>query len=549
MRKYSWRVSMKSKDLLLLKTLLLSTSSLNIFRTTKDKKKKSSIVGGWIGMGVLDLFVVGYCVLMAIGYGMNGLGKSMPGMTAVVISLTSFVLTLIKAGSYLFGFKEYEMLMALPFSEKTVVGCKFLYMYVKSLPLNLVISLSFLVGYGISERPAVYVYFLWVILSFFIPMIPMLIASFLGYGIARIGTVFKHWKIVQTVLTFIFVSLMFFSRFFFEKLFRENEIMDIVTNISGAVDNGAAVYRPIRWFEKATNEGNILYALLFIFCSVILFEGVFLLLSRSYKKLNSTMKTGVAKSNFKLSKQKKRSVVQTMALKELKRFFGSTNYLINVGFGYILAIFMAIISLFVGLDKLIAVATQDAPVTTQMILPIIPFIIYFCTGMASLTTCSPSLEGKNYWIIKSLPMTGKQIYLGKMLASLYISLPAQLISTLLLCISAKAGIVNTILFLALGIVLCLFSTTFGCACGIHFIKLDWENEIEVIKQGTAVAVYMFPNMLLTFIMAGVSIGISIAGEQMGFNVSFIAVELVIMLFYGILTSVFFARSMSLAGKR
>ncbi len=540
---------MKSKDLLLLKTLLLSTSSLNIFRTTKDKKKKSSIVGGWIGMGVLDLFVVGYCVLMAIGYGMNGLGKSMPGMTAVVISLTSFVLTLIKAGSYLFGFKEYEMLMALPFSEKTVVGCKFLYMYVKSLPLNLVISLSFLVGYGISEKPAVYVYFLWVILSFFIPMIPMLIASFLGYGIARIGTVFKHWKIVQTVLTFIFVSLMFFSRFFFEKLFRENEIMDIVTNISGAVDNGAAVYRPIRWFEKATNEGNILYALLFIFCSVILFEGVFLLLSRSYKKLNSTMKTGVAKSNFKLSKQKKRSVVQTMALKELKRFFGSTNYLINVGFGYILAIFMAIISLFVGLDKLIAVATQDAPVTTQMILPIIPFIIYFCTGMASLTTCSPSLEGKNYWIIKSLPMTGKQIYLGKMLASLYISLPAQLISTLLLCISAKAGIVNTILFLALGIVLCLFSTTFGCACGIHFMKLDWENEIEVIKQGTAVAVYMFPNMLLTFIMAGVSIGISIAGDQMGFNVSFIVVELVIMLFYGILTAVFFARSMTLAGRR
>ncbi len=146
-------------------------------------------------------------------------------------------------------------------------------------------------------------------------------------------------------------------------------------------------------------------------------------------------------------------------------------------------------------------------------------------------------------------MTGKQIYLGKMLASLYISLPAQLISTLLLCISAKAGIVNTILFLALGIVLCLFSTTFGCACGIHFMKLDWENEIEVIKQGTAVAVYMFPNMLLTFIMAGVSIGISIAGDQMGFNVSFIVVELVIMLFYGILTAVFFARSMTLAGRR
>ena len=29
------------------------------------------------------------------------------------------------------------------------------------------------------------------------------------------------------------------------------------------------------------------------------------------------------------------------------------------------------------------------------------------------------------------------------------------------------------------------------------MKLDWENEIEVIKQGTGVAIYMFPNMILT----------------------------------------------------
>ena len=26
------------------------------------------------------------------------------------------------------------------------------------------------------------------------------------------------------------------------------------------------------------------------------------------------------------------------------------------------------------------------------------------------------------------------------------------------------------------------------------MRLDWENEVEVIKQGSAVVVYMFPNM-------------------------------------------------------
>lgn len=29
------------------------------------------------------------------------------------------------------------------------------------------------------------------------------------------------------------------------------------------------------------------------------------------------------------------------------------------------------------------------------------------------------------------------------------------------------------------------------------MRLDWENEVEVIKQGAAVAIYLFPNMLST----------------------------------------------------
>ena len=98
--------------------------------------------------------------------------------------------------------------------------------------------------------------------------------------------------------------------------------------------------------------------------------------------------------------------------------------------------------------------------------------------------------------------------MGKLLASLYISVPVQLFATIMFCISAKAPVYDTIIFMILGLVLCLFSSTFGLACGIHFMKLEWENEIEVIKQGTAVVVYMFPNMILTCAMLFGSIFLS-----------------------------------------
>ena len=253
------------------------------------------------------------------------------------------------------------------------------------------------------------------------------------------------------------------------------------------------------------------------------------------------MKVGVSKTNYKFKAQKQRSVVSAIAAKEIKRFFGSTPYLVNVGLGYIFAILAGIVALFLGLDKVIATMTNDAPVTMEMVLPAIPFVVYFMTGMMPMTASSPSLEGKNFWIIKSLPIRNKDIYLGKILANLYISIPAQLISTLMMCFSARVGILETFGYLILGVILVIFSATYGCACGLHFLKLDWENEIEVIKQSAGVAVYMFPNMLLTMIML---VGCVI----LGFVVNTGVVIVIAVLLYSLLSLLFYFRVMKLVKK-
>jgi ABC-2 type transport system permease protein len=231
-----------------------------------------------------------------------------------------------------------------------------------------------------------------------------------------------------------------------------------------------------------------------------------------------------------------------MADKEITRLLGSTTYLTNVGFGLILAVALGIVSLFVGLDKLIATTLQGAPVTVEMVLPALPFFIYFMTGMVPTTACSPSLEGNNYWILKSSPIKNRDIYLGKILANLYIAVPAQLLGTLFICISAKASFLTTVTFLLLGVVLCIFSSVFGCACGVRFMRLDWENEIEVIKQGTAVVIYLFPNMIITCLLLVGSVFLANA-------VGIIPGTVVIMTVYAVLAVIFYFRTMKLAKER
>ena len=63
----------------------------------------------------------------------------------------------------------------------------------------------------------------------------------------------------------------------------------------------------------------------------------------------------------------------------------------------------------------------------------------------------------------------------------------------------------------LGLALCAFSTAWGCVCGIRHIRLDWENEIEVIKQGAAVVIYMLPNM---FVVMGLIVLVVFLGTRM-----------------------------------
>ena len=156
---------MKNNGMLLVKTLLLSTNQRNIYRYTKDKKKKRKIMAGFIGTGLLYLMLMAYCIIMCMGYGAYGIIESAPVMCALLISLLAFLFTIFKTNGYLFNFREYDMLMSLPFEAKTVAASKFLYMYVKSLPWYLSISLAMMIGYGAYARPAVFVYPVWIILS------------------------------------------------------------------------------------------------------------------------------------------------------------------------------------------------------------------------------------------------------------------------------------------------------------------------------------------------------------------------------------------------
>lgn len=497
----------KNNTLVLLQTLRRSSSTINTIKYTNDKKKRSKAIGGIVGLGVLYFFLLLFCVLINAGFGFVGMADQIPIFTVIVISGMCLIFTFLKSDGYFFGIRDYEMLMSLPFDVQDIIKCKFLCMYIDNLRWAFVISVGNMIGYGLFAKPPVFVYILWIVLSLFIPVIPMVVAAALGTLIIGIGSGFKFKKAVQTILMFLLLFASFASRFIIDSIVKNNSQDEIMNGVPSGINKATGVLFYAPWFEGAILEFRISDILALIAVPLLVFSLFYMFVAKYYKKINTRMNSHSVVKNFKLKEQKKRSVVNAIVFKEFKRMVGSTNYMVNATFGHALVLIFAVVAIFVDADKLVSAIVNGAPVEADILIPAIPFIVYFFVGMVATTCISPSIEGKNNWILQSFPVKKMDIYKGKMLFNMYLAVPPSLFATIIFSIKFGADAVETILAAVLIFVLCCFSTTYGMVWGIKCLKLDWENEVEVVKQSTAVSGYLLTNMFPVMILiAGAIVG-------------------------------------------
>ena len=71
------------------------------------------------------------------------------------------------------------------------------------------------------------------------------------------------------------------------------------------------------------------------------------------------------------------------------------------------------------------------------------------------------------------------------------------------------------------------------------MRLDWENEIEVIKQGAAVAIYMLPNM---FAVMGLMVLVVFLGTRIDHRL----LTLILILITAVLAGLSYMRVMVLS---
>ena len=447
------------------------------------RKTKSNIV--YIGLVLLFLLFGGLALFywFMIGSALNMYG-SIQLLPAIVMAITCFIVmitTINKVKGTIFGFRDYDMVMALPIKSSGIVASRLSLLYALNMFFVLILMLPMIIAYGFLANPEYTFYIFSIILMFVIPLIPIIVASVLGTAIAYVASKFRYSNLINIIITMVFfVGIMALSMTVDESSGVEfaNISQIIMERING-------IYPLASLYSSAVSEYNVMAFLVFVLISVGAFMVYSYFVGKVFKQLNSAIMNNKARANYKMQELKTASPIKALYRKEFKRYFASTLYVLNTSIGIVflilgtIALFFVDLESIVGEPQIIEILYQVAPI------PISFFVILSCTTMASI-----SIEGRNLWIAKSLPITPKKIFLAKMYLNITIAFPA-IICSIIISFILKLNVIQTLFIIIIPSICILFTSVYGLLINLLLPNFNWTTEAMIVKQSAAVLIVTF----------------------------------------------------------
>lgn len=456
---------------------------LNEFRYTKDRRKKVR----YCLFGVLCVFVIlmlaAYAGGVSYGLILLKLGYYVPAVMAVCGSLVIFFFTMMKAGPILFDLKAYEKQAALPVTPRAIIASRFLSMYVTNLLFGILLMVPGLAVYAVMEKPG---FLFWLYASagiLFLPLLPLTAASVAGALISGISSRWRQKNLAGILLTMLFVCVILAGSFGLsgvDERQMEKMLLDAAPLLAGQI---GSFYPPALWLSEAVAGGKGAYLLLFLAVSLgcfLVFLGV---LGRVYGKICSLLAAHEASGDYRMTGLRTRSVQGSMVERELRRYFSSTVYVTNTLVGAVMMVLFSAGVLIAGkemVDQIIHI-----PGLAERALPV---LIGMMPAMMPMTSCSISMEGKQWWILQTMPVTEKEIVRGKVLANILVLIPFYLVSEILILIALAPDIPGALALIVVPAVYIVFSARLGVAVNQRFPVFEWDNEARVVKQSASTSV-------------------------------------------------------------
>lgn len=393
----------------------------------------------------------------------------------------------------LYQAKDNELLLSMPIKPSYILTARILGVYLWSFIYTALVFIPTIIVfmvYGAFSVPALISGILMlIVLSVFV----LMLSCILGWVVAKISVKIKHKSFITVIASLAFIAIYYF--FYFKAMEILSELLANALTI-GTTIKGKAL--PIYWLGNAAT-GNFLFLLIVALIVAILMAITLYVMSRSFLKMATTNK-GEKRKAYKKQKSSLKSVDEALLGKELRRYTSSANYMINCSLGTLFLPILGVAAL-IKMDWVRGfISSMGMP--DNMILLIVCLALCSMATFNDITSPSVSLEGKNLWLVQSLPISPWTALKAKIKLHLWLTEIPVLFCSICICIAAGFNLVNTVLCLFLPALFALSMAAFGLFLNLKFPNLTWTNEIIPIKQSASVTIALFGGWGLVGIFVG-----------------------------------------------
>ncbi len=479
------------------------------FSGTSRKNKKAKSVNNLVYL-LLFLLLGAYLTFASYMFSNNlyntfsaiGDEALLPTVMFYAVSLTTLFYTIFKSGSVLFIFKDFDLLASLPIKFSEIITAKLIFLYTSNILFQSIVILPAMALWAIKAPITIQGLIYSLIAFLFLPFIPIVIASIIGTMITYISGFFKNSNIFAVILQVIFIFFIFIASFsiglFGGASSTGSSALFILANgISAFIKkNLFNIYAPSELYYNLV-QGDTVSFLLFIGISFVFYYVFCLFVAKNFLKIRAKITaTKTTSKKIKIT-QTSKSAFSSLVSKEFKLLFSLPIYAMNMLTGLVMGImlFGIVIYFYIAENETFVMVL---PLIKVYVLQLIPIVLSFFAGYVSMTSCSLSLEGNSFWLLKSMPISAFSVFLSKIVSNIILHTPFSLAFSFIAIYILKPDLVFSIFIIFIPLSFCVFSSVYAMLLNIRFPMFDWTNPSVPVKKGMAVFIMVFLNMALYF---------------------------------------------------
>ena len=387
--------------------------------------------------------------------------------------------------SSLYLAKDNDQLLSLPIPVRQILISRVLTVYLMGLLFSGAATVPAVAVYAVTCGATAAALLGGLVYVLLVSLIVLLLSCVLGWVVAKLSLRFKNKSFLTVLLSLVIIGVYYY--FYFRAQEMLQALLANAESIGGKLGSGLS---PLYLLGRGA-EGDLLRLLPVVLLVLALTALVWYVLEKSFLKI-ATASASVGKTRYKGGAMKTRSAIGALVAREIGRFTSNPNYMLNCGLGILIFVAGAAALLWKGapVREALEGVFDSVPGATAAIAAT---AVCFINAMNIITAPSVSLEGRNVWIVQSLPVSARQAVFAKLRAQLAVTLPPLALFCVCAAIALRLNFAEAALTLVLGVLGDVFVGAAGLWLNLLRPNLSWTNEIVPIKQSL--------NVLLTMLLA------------------------------------------------